>query len=214
MSNENSQPKQLMMLRTAAPTPRISLREGWSIRSMEPGEGAAWARICISGNFFNTDGIDDGQLWERAMGRDPGVKPENVFFVCDPTGKPVATAAARLISEEERKGYPPTANGLGYLHFVVALPESRGMGAGFAATAAVIRRFDELGLHDCILFTDDQRLAAIKVYLALGWLPVLSAPDMRERWGRVLGLLGVSGETKAYEADGSAAAPVLPLPAG
>lgn len=186
-------PQQLMMLRRAAPVPQVLLPSGWRLRSMEPHEGADWSRITVGAGFFIEDARSPEDLWQGIMGRDPGVKPENVFFVCDAAGRPVATAAARFIAGGERAKYPETQNPLGYLHFVAALPECRGMGAGTAVTAAVLRRNEELGLPDCVLTTDDERLPAIKVYLNLGWLPVLYAPDMAGRWERVLAQLGIAG---------------------
>ena len=206
--SENNHPQQLMMLRRAAPIPVTPLKDGWTVRGMGEGEGAAWARICEGAGFFDSAEMGADERWQAAMGSDPGVKTENVFFACDPQGKPVATAAARLIVGDEREKYPPTAHGLGYLHFVAALPQSRGVGAGAAVTAAVLRRFEELGLPDCILTTDDFRLPAIKIYLNLGWLPVLNGPDMRERWERVLAQLGIAGKTAAVEANGEAAPPL------
>lgn len=208
MSSENNHPKQLMMLRRAAPVPQALLREGWSVRSMRENEGAAWVQICQAAGLIGSSGPDFDQCWEKMMGSDPGVKSENVFFVCDPSGTPVATATARLIPQEERSHYPPSANALGYLHYVAATPQCRGTGAGSAATAAVLKRLEALGLGDCVLTTDDFRLPAIKIYLRMGWLPVLHDTDMRARWERVLGQLGVTGAIETVEASGETAAPL------
>lgn len=206
---ENSRPQQLMMLRHAQPVPECSLAQGWSIRAMREREEAEWVRICRAAGFIADDGCDAVQCWNQSMGNDPGVLKDNVFFVCDDSGRPVATATARLIPEGERGKYPPTAGGLGYLHYVAALPECRGRGAGSAVTAAVLRRLQELGLNECILTTDDHRLAAIAIYLKLGWLPVLHQPDMRARWERVLGGLGIKGLTWAAAADGGQAGALI-----
>lgn len=205
---ENRNPKQLMMLRLTQTVPECAPAQGWSIRPMREHEEAEWVRICRAVGFIANDGSDAPQCWDRVMGGDSGVLKENVFFVLDDSGRPVATATARLIPEGERCKYPPTAGGLGYLHYVAALPECRGKGAGSAVTAAVLRRLAELGLGDCILTTDDHRLAAIAIYLKLGWLPVLHQPDMRARWERVLGRLGVKGATGAVTAGGEPAEPL------
>ncbi len=205
MSNNGNTPQQLMMLRRAAPVPALSPQPGWTVRPMAPQEGAAWAGIIVAAGFFTDDQRSPEELWQGVMGNDPGVKPENVFFACNPEGTPMATAAARFISTEERGKYPPTGNTLGYLHFVAARPEARGRGAGAAVTTAVLLRNEELGLPDCILTTDDHRLAAIKIYLGMGWVPVLYAPDMRERWQRVLDALGVAG-VRAVDGNGEDAA--------
>ncbi len=208
MDYVNQQGQQLMMVRRAAPTPEVSMPEGWSLRSMGEGEGAAWARICVAAGFFD-DGMSAEQRWESAMGNDAGVRTENVFFACDPTGEPVATATARLIPEMERGKYPPTANALGYLHYVGATPVCRGKGAGSAVTAAVLARLSELGLEDCVLTTDDHRLPAIHIYLKMGWIPVLYAPDMRARWEHILSQLAAWDTVEAMDEKGNVVQPAL-----
>lgn len=184
--------EQLMMIRLAAPVPEVPLPEDWTIRSMRPGEGTTWASIC-GGEFWDPAQMSDAERWQQAMANDPGVREENVFFVCDETGQPVATATAKLLDDDACKGFPPTANPLGYLHYVAALPVCRGKGAGSAVTAQVLRRLAELGYPDCVLTTDDPRLAAIRSYLRLGYLPVLRGEGMRQRWQIVIGLLGMQG---------------------
>lgn len=182
--------EQLMMVRLAAPVADVPLPEGWTIRAMKPGEGEIWARIC-GGEFWDPAQMGDEERWQHTMASDPGVHVENVFFVCDETGEPVATATARLLDKVKRAAFPPTLQPLGYLHYVAAVPRSRGKGAGSAVTAHVLRRLADLGFPDCVLTTDDHRLAAIRSYLRLGFLPVLHGEGMRERWQAVLGLLGV-----------------------
>ena len=129
MQNNSDQKKQLMMFRYAAPVPDTPLPEGWIIRSMKEDEGAVWAMIAMQSGFFAGD-MDPQQCWMDAMGRDPGVRPENVFFACDDTGKPLATATARLLTEAECGQYPPAPEGLGYLHYVATLPQCRGKRSG------------------------------------------------------------------------------------
>ncbi len=203
MDYVNQLGQQLMMVRRAAPTPQVSMPEGWSVRSMREGEGAVWARICLAAGFFD-DGMSAEQRWDSAMGNDAGVRTENVFFACDPAGEPVATATARLIPQQDRGKYPPTSNALGYLHYVAATPACRGKGAGSAVTAAVLARFAELNLDDCVLSTDDHRLPAIHIYLKMGWIPVLFAPDMRERWEHILSQLTAWDALEAMDETGRA----------
>ena len=82
----------------------------------------------------------------------------------------------------------------GELNWVAADPEHRGKGLGYAVCAAATRRFIESGRQWVCLRTDDFRLAAIKVYLGLGYVPYLFAPDMRARWRRVCASLGIDLE--------------------
>jgi mycothiol synthase len=175
---------------------------------MMPGEGAEWSRVTSTAGFFN-DKLGGEALWMLEMGNDTTVKTENVFFVCDGSGRPVATATAKFIAEDQLANLPAVDDGLGYLHYVAALPECRGKGAGSAVTAAVLNRFSELGYGSCVLTTDDPRLAAIKSYLRLGWLPVLNTPDMRCRWEKVLAGLGIADEVMAIDGEGKNAAPIV-----
>lgn len=78
----------------------------------------------------------------------------------------------------------------GELGWVAADPDHRGRGLGMAVSAAVTARLIEAGYRDIHLYTEDHRLPALKTYLKLGYLPLLYAPDMAERWRAVCGLLG------------------------
>ena len=51
-----------------------------------------------------------------------------------------------------------------------------------AVSAAATTRLIEEGYRHIHLYTEDWRLAALKVYLKLGYIPLLYAPDMLERW--------------------------------
>lgn len=180
--------KQLMMFRRAAPVPAIKLPEGWTIRSMKSGEEMVWVDIC-GDEFWKPEEMTALERWQKTMGSDPGVLMDHVYFACDPTGRPMATASLRLLNTEQLAHYPPGEAGLGYLHYVAARPEARGLGAGSAVTAQVVLRGIELGLPDSILTTDDYRLAAIKSYLRLGWIPVLYDETMLARWQDILKIL-------------------------
>ena len=109
------------------------------------------------------------------------------FFVIthEATGALVATAVA---IRNPMEGHPSG----GELGWVAGDPEHVGKGLGRAVCAAATRRFLETGYSDIFLRTDDHRLAAIKTYLKLGYVPLLFAPDMRERWQEVLRQLGLS----------------------
>lgn len=203
-NNDRTHKKQLMMLRTQSSLPEVRLPEGWSVRPMRADEHGAWAAIAGAAGFGPLPGETPEAHWQRMMGSDPGVKEENVFFAATAEGRAVATAAARLFEDSSRTRR-------GCLHYVAALPESRGRGAGTAVVAAVLRRFAELGMETCALTTDDFRLSAIGIYLRMGWLPVLHAADMRPRWEKVLSELHWHGELAAYDEN---CVPTDPLRAG
>lgn len=197
--------QQLMMFRRAAPVPAIKLPDGWTIRSMLPGEEAVWPLVCGS-EFGQAEGLSPLERWQRMMGSDPAVLPENVFFACDAAGQPMATATLRLLSASQLDRFPPARQGLCYLHYVAAQPSCRGIGIGSTVTARVLERGIELGLPECVLNTDDFRLAALKSYFRLGWMPVLGDPTMRARWQAVLAALGLDSAA-AMDLDGN----IMPL---
>jgi GNAT superfamily N-acetyltransferase len=80
----------------------------------------------------------------------------------------------------------------GELGWVAGDPDHRGKGLGGCVCAAATRRLLEAGYSDIFLRTDDFRLAAIKTYLTLGYVPLLFAPDMAARWKEVFRQLGMT----------------------
>ena len=109
---------------------------------------------------------------------EPSVK---TVFVIENDGKIVATASARLIPDE----FP----GSGYVHWVGGDPEHRGKRLGYLASLATLHEFARLGCQDTVLHTDDFRIPAIKVYLALGFRPEESHATHPSRWGKLRGSL-------------------------
>jgi GNAT superfamily N-acetyltransferase len=107
------------------------------------------------------------------------------FFVVEhvSTGALVATCMA---AHQPRERYPQGGN-LGWL---ATDPEHRGRGLGLAVSAAVTARLVNAGYENIYLTTDDRRLAALALYLDMGWEPVLFDSDMEERWRRVFEALG------------------------
>ena len=107
------------------------------------------------------------------------------FFVIEhiQSGRLVATAMAHHQSLPEH----PCGGELGW---VAGDPAHKGKGLGYAVCAAVVRRLLEIGYRNIFLRTDDPRLPAISVYLKLGFVPFLFAPDMEGRWRDICAKLG------------------------
>lgn len=106
---------------------------------------------------------------------DPTVKRT---FVITQNGVPVATASARLAPDK----FP----GSGYVHWVAADPEHKGLGLGYIVSLAALHEFVRLGCKDVVLETDDHRLAAIKTYQKLGFAPEYAHESHTERWAVIL----------------------------
>lgn len=70
----------------------------------------------------------------------------------------------------------------GNLGWLAAHPQHTGVGLGRTVSAAVTARLIEAGYRAIYLETHDFRLAAIRIYLSLGWIPLLYLPEMAQRW--------------------------------
>jgi mycothiol synthase len=108
--------------------------------------------------------------------------PEGIFLVTDEKGV-IAGTATGVLKEKE-------CENLGYVHMVSIRPEYRGLKLGKPLNAAVLRYLVEKQCTNAYLTTDDFRIPAIKVYLALGFQPVLQDVDMEERWMKLMQEMG------------------------
>lgn len=173
MSSEQSQPRaQLQMIWAEGPgnpPPEAVVAEGYVLRNFRLQDAPAYYALMDGAGFKNWN---DEMLipWFAKL------LPHG-FFVIEHavTGALVATAMAT------RNPKPLHPDG-GELGWVAGDARHAGRGLGRAVCAAVTRCFHDEGVKRVYLLTDDWRMAAIKVYLQLGWAPFLFAPDMEERW--------------------------------
>jgi mycothiol synthase len=163
--------------------PPVRLPEGYSLRNFQHGDEVGWAGL-VDGAI----GSWDPQLARDRFLREQGVVASGIFFVMR-DAEYVATATAKRRQEDA----PYT----GYLHMVAVAAASRGIGIGLSVSLAALHRLREDGCLDAILDTDDDRLAAIRTYLKLGFTPDYVAPDHPERWGRVQEKLAERRQGKA-----------------
>ena len=64
-------------------------------------------------------------------------------------------------------------------------PEHQGAGIGTAVVGAVIARFLDAGYTRIHLYTEIWRLAALKVYLRMGFVPYLASEVSMGKWERI-----------------------------
>jgi len=161
---------------------------------------------CLPGGFFVVVHAASGRLIATAMAR-------RGFFVV--VHAVALTAIRRVVATDSALQGPsethPAGAELGWaagnplhncpienhpaggeLGWVAADPGHRGKGLGGCVSAAATQRLLEAGYSDIFLRTDDFRLAAIETYLALGYVPLLFAPDMAARWAEVFRQLGMT----------------------
>jgi mycothiol synthase len=154
----------------------------YRLRTFEPGDEEAWARIMNTGigKNYTAEGCRTNLL-DR-----PQFRPEGLFFAVADDGTVAGSACAWRQSENEQR--------VGYVHMVCVLPEHRGHRLGYWLSLAVLHRFREWGMQEAILDTDDFRLPALRTYFDLGFFPLLrdNDPTQPDRWRNVMAELGVT----------------------
>lgn len=177
MSNQAQQERyeQLIMKKCGMENlPQINLPEGYTLRTYRPGDEKKWEEVtdkAFGGVHRFLDSMKD------AVTR----FPDGIFFICHGE-KIVATTAALVTERDGRK--------MGYVHMVAADPEHNGRKLGYNVVLAVLHKIAAYGLDCAILTTDDHRLPAIKVYLQLGFKPVIPNDGHKSRWKVILEKLG------------------------
>lgn len=152
--------------------PAVRLPRGYALRLHRPGDEEAFFGLMARAGW---PGWDQARLrpWRERL------LPEGWFIaVHQASGQVVGTAMAFYDAGEfGRQG--------GEIGWVAVDPDHRGRHLGMAVSAAATARLVEAGVRPIHLYTEDFRLAALKTYLKLGYVPYLCAPDMPERWRQV-----------------------------
>ncbi len=160
-----------------ADPPPVELEPDYSLRCFTPQDEPAWLALMALAGF-------EGWDHERLAGMIPAILPDGFFLTLhNPTNQVVATAMATHNPDDLH----PYGGELGW---VAGDPAHSGHGLGQAVCSAVVVRLLAAGYRRLYLKTDDWRLPALKVYLRMGFLPLLYAEDMAERWEKVYAALG------------------------
>ena len=156
-----------MVLRGFEKLPPIVLKEGYALHTGREGSAPVWEAII-------RDSFHMEFSYEKELDY-PDCGPDNCFFVSI-GGEDVATATSYT---------KPEVPGAAFLHMVAAHSKGLGKGAGKLAVLAVLHDLREKGYQECRLFTDDHRLPAIGLYLAVGFEPIAEDEEMKDRWDAV-----------------------------
>ena len=148
--------------------------EGYRPRQFRPGDETAYDEL------FHLAFEHEGRLpktLERAL--------DDGFFVIEhlASGHLVASCVA------ERFAKPPMHPEAGELGWLVTDPLHTGRRLGTIVAASATNRLAAEGCQRPFLETDDFRVAAISIYLKLGWRPYLYKEGMEARWRNVLARL-------------------------
>ena len=175
---EGLPPKQLAMvagrLRAEERLIDVELPSGYVLRTYRPGDEEGWAEVLRLSGFGE---------WTTEKCRE---------YVAEPTrlaGSHLVACGEQVVAVTFATPHKEDAEA-GHLDYVAAHPEHQGMHLGRAVCTEVMRFFFGRGRERMELLTDDWRLPAIKLYLNLGFEPVLRRGDMPERWEVVFGELG------------------------
>ncbi len=169
------------------PTPKVP--RGYVLRQWRPEEMDAYIELMDKAGF-------GGWTPERVEGVLRTLLPDG-FFVIEhkASGRLVATAQ----SGHKHSALHPYGGELGW---VAGDPEHKGKGLGMAVCAAATARLIAGGYKEVYLSTDDWRLPAIKVYLKLGYEPMLYRGGHGAALAGRLREAGVADEMTGYEQFG------------
>ena len=211
-ANPPARPGQLQMVwpasRLDAP-PDARVPDGYRLRALGPADAAAHAELMRRAGFSEWTAeklgpwllkvLPDG-LFGIEVKKGSGVFSRNGPAGCcaEKTPDPFFTLVATAMATHNPTEQHPFGGELGW---VAADPAHGGKGLGRAVCAAVVGRFLRAGYRRIYLKTDDWRLAAIKSYLKLGFVPFLHHPEMAERWRGVCEQLSWPFVPQEWRAD-------------
>ena len=136
---------------------------GYSVRTFRAGDEQAFLALMSVMDF---DPWDDAKLAYN-MSR---IIPDGWFFATDPSDRTIATAMCL----HNYTGRSPFTGDVGW---VACHPEHRGRRLGLCLTAHATRRFLDAGYTAIQLHAESYRLAALKTYLTLGYVPSIATNE-------------------------------------
>ncbi len=152
------------------PTPQdLSLPTGISLVSHQTGEEKEWEAL-IERCF------DSSISFEKEISGRAGWEPSHTLYLVK-DGKKIATATG-INFEALPEG--------GWLHYVAVDPDFRGMGLAKLISLAALCNLKERGYNEVGLYTNDERIPAIKTYLRLGFRPMMTHESHKARWEKIM----------------------------
>jgi len=149
--------------------PAVRLPFGYTLRTYRRGDEARFYEVM---ELAGWPGWNDEKLrpW---ISRIP---PESWFMAIHEESNEIVATAMALHDHSELHPFG------GELGWAAGDPAHAGKGLGMAVCAAVTARLIDAGYRNIHLYTEHWRLAALKTYLKLGYIPFLYTPEMPERW--------------------------------
>ena len=114
---------------------------------------------------------------------------DQIFKTCIPEGCFVIEKDGLIVSSMMARHVNTFSKFSGRIDWLATDPKFNGLGLGRKCASSATKRLEQAGYDDIWVTTDDHRLAAIKIFLDIGFEPYL--PDKSaERWRNILKLLG------------------------
>ena len=151
--------------------PEVVLPPGYRLHSYQPGDEATWADVINRAGHLGEYTPEKVKLTLTGL---PRFRPEGLLFVVTDEGETVATACAWQSREDEWA--------VAQLHMVAVVPEHQGKRLSYWVSAAVCHVLRQWGTGEVMLLTDEFRKAAVKVYVNLGFHPVIRSAEHFDRW--------------------------------
>lgn len=177
--NENESYTQLQMVwpeHLLNAPPAVQLPSGYALRTCRRGDEP---------RFYEVMELAGWPAWNEEVLRPwlSRILPEGWSMAVHGESSQIMATAMAL---EDGSELHPFGGELGWLAGDAA---HAGKGLGMAVCAAVTARFIDAGYRDIHLYAEHWRLAALRTYLKLGYIPFLYTPEMPERWQVICGRL-------------------------
>jgi mycothiol synthase len=181
-----------------------ALAPPYRMRTFQGGDEGGWVSL-----------MNTGQMGEWTVDRMREQLTGCPFPQFDPTGLFVVTCAGDAADRGRAAPQPeaivasacawlidPAERDTGTLHMVCVLPAHRGHSLSLPVCLAVLHHFRRRDFRRVRLNTHDWRLAAIKVYLRLGFQPLLRHPQHRRQWAAIVERLAWPTPLTPFEETG------------
>ena len=169
---EKPQLRMVWPQRLISQPPEVETPAGYEIRHYQPGDEQRFYEVMRLAGWPRWD----AKRLDYSLSR---IIPNGWFMAVEEQSKTVVGTAMCL---HNYTGSLPFWGDLGWL---ACDPAHTGRGLGLALSAAVTSRFIEAGYRKIGLHTEYYRLPAIKIYLKLGFLPMLKGGDAIDLWREV-----------------------------
>ncbi|GAB2816256.1 mycothiol synthase [Actinocorallia aurea] len=147
----------------AEPLPVNRVHAGYTLRTFQPGDAAAWLRLNAASFASHPE---QGQWTEEDLRR----RMAESWY--DPKGFFVATKDDKLVGFHWTKVHPAEPghpHGMGEVYVVGVDPAQQGVGLGRSLTLRGLYHLKDLGLDTVLLYVDGENTSAVRLYESLGF---------------------------------------------